>query len=223
MLANTTRNNVRTPIIHCETESMGRLGRHEGYYISKANQTICVPSGDKFEFLAEELISVEHSHKVLSLASSHLASNSRPEQYSERDTFKLFTNANLRPIQRWMDPTSRYSLWLLERPPFIFPPLKSPDGVASSSHFSIPSVAEWETLWSAWDVITMGMISPDLLHEKPIDLRHICLFYLGHIPTFLDIHLSRLLDEPHTEPDNFKVSSSQSRSLPILIPTVVYL
>ena len=56
----------------------------------------------------------------------------------------------------------------------------------------------------------MGMVSPDLLYEKPIDLRHICLFYLGHIPTFLDIHLSRLLNEPHTEPENFKVSSGLS-------------
>jgi hypothetical protein len=118
----------------------------------------------------------------------------------------LFTNANLRPIQRWMDPTSRYSLWLLERPPFMFPLLKSPDGVAASTAFSVPSLVEWETLWSAWDTITMGMISPELLYEKPIDLRHICLFYLGHIPTFLDIHLSRLLGEPHTEPENFQVS-----------------
>ena len=188
-------------------------GRHEGYYISKANQTLRVPSGDKFEFLAEELINVEYSHKVPSLASSHLASNSRSEQFSEWDAFRLFVDANLRPIQRWMDPTSRYSLWLLERPPFIFPLLKSPEGVSSSSPFSVPSVAEWETLWSTWDVITMGMISPDLLYEKPIDLRHICLFYLGHIPTFLDIHLSRLLDEPHTEPDNFKVSAGRSQSL----------
>ena len=94
----------------------------------------------------------------------------------------------------------------------MFPLLKSPDVVASSSPFSVPSVAEWETLWSTWDVITMGMISPHLLYEKPIDLRHICLFYLGHIPTFLDIHLSRLLDEPNTEPDNFKVGSGPTRS-----------
>lgn len=34
------------------------------------------------------------------------------------------------------------------------------------------------------------MIPRDLLHSKPIDLRHICLFYLGHIPGFLDIQLS---------------------------------
>lgn len=34
------------------------------------------------------------------------------------------------------------------------------------------------------------MIPSDLLHSKPIDLRHICLFYLGHIPGFLDIQMS---------------------------------
>ena len=204
---------MRAAITQCRTQPTGRPGRHEGYYISKANQTVRVPSGDKFEFLADELINVEYSHKVQSFASSHLALDLRPEQFSERDTFRLFVNANLRPIQRWMDPTSRYSLWLLERPPFVFPLLKSPETVTSLSPFSVPSVAEWETLWSTWDVITMGMISPQLLYEKPIDLRHICLFYLGHIPTFLDIHLSRLLDEPHTEPDNFKVSSSRSRYL----------
>ena len=137
--------------------------------------------------------------------------NSRLEQFSEQDTSTLFTNADLRPIQRWMDSTSRYSLWLLERPAFIYPLLKSPEQLSSSNPFSIPSVAEWETIWATWDMITMGMISPQLLYEKPIDLRHIRLFYLGHVPTFLDIHLSRLLDEPHTEPDHFKVSSVQLR------------
>ena len=44
-----------------------------------------------------------------------------------------------------------------------------------------------------------------MLFEKPIDLRHICLFYIGHIPAFLDIHLSNLLGEPNTEPEYFKV------------------
>ena len=135
----------------------------------------------------------------------------------------MFTDANLRPIQRWVDPTSDHSLWLLERPAVLFPLLKSPDGVTSTNPFSVPSVASWETLWSIWDTITLGMISPDLLHVKPIPLRHICLFYLGHIPTFLDIHLSRLLGEPHTEPDNFKVSSDQSRSSANTDPLVVYL
>ena len=35
------------------------------------------------------------------------------------------------------------------------------------------------------------MIPSEMLFDKPIDLRHICLFYLGHIPTFSDIHLSK--------------------------------
>ena len=60
-------------------------------------------------------------------------------------------------------------------------------------------------MWAAWDFINRRMIPSSMLFEKPIDLRHICLFYQGHIPAFLDIHLSRLLQEPHTEPENFKV------------------
>jgi len=49
------------------------------------------------------------------------------------------------------------------------------------------------------------MIPLSMLYQKPIDLRHICLFYFGHIPAFLDIHLSKLLDEPNTNPEEFKV------------------
>jgi hypothetical protein len=41
------------------------LGRHEGYYISKVNQTVSFPSGEQVDFLPEELINVEYSHKVL--------------------------------------------------------------------------------------------------------------------------------------------------------------
>jgi len=78
-------------------------------------------------------------------------------------------------------------------------------------------------MWSAWDVVTMGMISPHLLYQKPIDLRHICLFYLGHIPAFLDIQLSRLLNEPHTEPEYFKASRSELRSLIDVNLTIGYL
>lgn len=49
------------------------------------------------------------------------------------------------------------------------------------SSFHIADVKHYQTL---------DMIPRDLLHSKPIDLRHICLFYLGHIPGFLDIHMS---------------------------------
>ncbi|KDR82860.1 hypothetical protein GALMADRAFT_134402 [Galerina marginata CBS 339.88] len=169
---------------------------HEAYFKSKYIQTIREPgSGKEIAFLEGELLKIEESLK-----------------FSETDAFTLFTNSNLRPVQRWMDKKSQYSLWLLERPPFSFPLLKSPSSKAvngktteySSSPFAVPSKEEWKDLWSCWDFVTNQMIPQSMLFQKPIDLRHICLFYLGHIPTFLDIHLSRLLQEPHTEPEEFK-------------------
>jgi hypothetical protein len=45
------------------------------------------------------------------------------------------------------------------------------------------------------------MIPQEMLHTKPIDLRHVCLFYLGHVPAFLDIYLKRFagLQDPSEE------------------------
>ncbi|KAL4263281.1 EgtD Methyltransferase Superfamily protein [Pleurotus pulmonarius] len=173
--------------------------RHEAYYKSKCSQKLEDPKAEHgYEFLEDELVKIEVSYK-----------------YSETDAYSLFTDAGLRPIQRWTDSATQYSLWLLERPPFMFPLLKSPvafNGLGeivqtsplSNSPFGVPSPQEWSNLWAAWDYVTLKMIPPSMLHVKPIHLRHICLFYLGHIPTFLDIHLSRLLKESHTEPESFK-------------------
>jgi hypothetical protein len=49
--------------------------------------------------------------------------------------------------------------------------------------FGIPAPHDWRTLWAAWDLVTLGMIPQEMLLQKPIDLRHKCLFYIGHIPT----------------------------------------
>ena len=49
---------------------------------------------------------------------------------------------------------------------------------------TIPALDEWKNLWALWDIVTLGMIPPTMLHQKPIDLRHKCLFYLGHIPAY---------------------------------------
>ena len=126
-------------------------------------------------------------------------------QYTEGLAYQLFTDANLRPLMRWTDPDSGVTLWLLERPPFNFKLLRSPSSAFSNTPFGVPSLHEFQELWAAWDFITRGMIPDSMLFEKPIDLRHICLFYTGHIPTFLDIYLSNLLEEPNTEPEYFKV------------------
>ncbi|CAL1712953.1 unnamed protein product [Somion occarium] len=167
------------------------LRRHEGYYKSKCSQSIVDPaSKTEFIFQPDELVRVEFSHK-----------------FSDEDAYKLFSDSNLRPVHRWMDSASQYSLWLLERPQFTFPLLSAPiisDGKLTSSPFGIPTIEEWQDMWAAWDFINLKMIPQSMLYEKPIDLRHICLFYQGHIPTFLDIHLSRLLQEPYTEPEEYK-------------------
>lgn len=67
----------------------------------------------------------------------------------------------------------------------------------------VPSAKEWKQLWAAWDLVTQEMIPEDELLSKPIKLRNCCLFYLGHIPTFLDIHLTRATDGKYTEPAYF--------------------
>ena len=182
-------------------------GRHEAYYKSKGLQTVRTSSGEEFTFVPNELVRIEVSYKVLGIIDVDLCHSSIMYQYSETDMHCLFSEANLRPIQRWLDSAAQYSLWLLERPPFIFPLLSSPSSIHGQtvSAFGVPTLADWETLWTTWDFVSLRMIPPSMLYEKPIDLRHICLFYLGHIPTFLDIQLSRLLGEPHTEPEYFKV------------------
>jgi hypothetical protein len=67
-------------------------------------------------------------------------------------------------------------------------------------HSPLPSLDDWEALWSAWDVVTRQMMPQEELLQKPIKLRHACIFYLGHIPTFLDIHLTKATKEAPSEP-----------------------
>jgi len=134
----------------------------------------------------------------------------------------MFTIAELRPIQRWTDNNAQYSLWLLERPQFSFPLPSSPYTLVntkstgySTTPFGVPSREEWRKLWAAWDFVTTRMMTPSMLFEKPkkpLNFGHIYLFYLGHIPTFLDIQLSKLLQEPSTGPEIFRVSFCYSRN-----------
>jgi hypothetical protein len=126
-------------------------------------------------------------------------------QYTDAIAYQLFTDAILRPLRRWTDTDSGYSLWLLERPPFNFQLLRSPASALSYTPFGVPTLQEFQEMWAVWDFITRELIPDSMLFEKPIELRHICLFYTGHIPTFLDVHLSNLLGEPNTEPEYFKV------------------
>lgn len=64
----------------------------------------------------------------------------------------------------------------------------------------LPTLQDWSSLWQAWDIVTKGMLPDEELQEKPIKLRNACIFYLGHIPTFLDIQLTKMTKEPPTDP-----------------------
>jgi hypothetical protein len=81
----------------------------------------------------------------------------------------------------------------LEKPPFVFPPIVNSGG-------NIPTVEDWKLLWRAWDFVTLQMIPEGMLHRKPIDLRHKCLFYIGHIPVFLDMMISKVCGGTRTDP-----------------------
>src|SRR5882762_923731 len=121
-------------------------GRHEAYYMSKEDQTVQVPNTEnKFLFKAHELVNVEVSYKV-GRGFCYLARPWEADscQYSEEDTNLLFSRAGLRAIQRWTDPSTGYSLWLLERPAFTFPFVLGPSASAfSNTPFGTPSFEDF--------------------------------------------------------------------------------
>ena len=52
--------------------------------------------------------------------------------------------------------------------------------------------------------MSRDMIPHDELLSKPINLRNCCLFYLGHVPTFLDLHATKATDGKPTEPASYQ-------------------
>ncbi|KAF7350769.1 DUF323 domain-containing protein [Mycena sanguinolenta] len=75
--------------------------RHESFVKAKRPHAVVVPSmNETISFLQNEEIEIGHSLK-----------------FSDEDVYTLFKASNLHSLQRWTDSSSRYSLWLLERPP----------------------------------------------------------------------------------------------------------
>lgn len=86
-------------------------------------------------------------------------------------------------------------LHLVSKPGFSYP--LEPNEYAAQP---VPSLHEFEQLWAAWTLVTRRMIPEEDLLSKPIKLRNCCLFYLGHIPAFLDMHLTRATGDAATTP-----------------------
>lgn len=88
---------------------------------------------------------------------------------------------------------------MLQKPAFIFG--STPEEYAPEP---VPTMTEWRQLWASWTAVTLGMIPNEKLLSKPIDLRNPCIFYLGHIPTFLDSLISRSTGKDPTEPLDYQ-------------------
>ncbi|RDB29897.1 Ergothioneine biosynthesis protein 1 [Hypsizygus marmoreus] len=125
----------------------------------------------------------------------------------------VFSLASLRAVMS-LPRLDGYVLHTLEQPSFVFTTLEQTPGfslTSTTSKGNVPSLEEWQSVWSAWDLVTLQMIPHDMLLQKPIDLRHKCLFYIGHIPTqvfparrwFLDMLLSKSIGGGASEPQYF--------------------
>lgn len=87
---------------------------------------------------------------------------------------------------------------MLVKPKMSFSPIPS-----VYARCAVPSLGDWEALWATWDAVTCQMLPEDQLLSKPIKLRNACIFYLGHIPTFLDIQLTKRTKTALTEPASY--------------------
>ncbi|KAI9205608.1 histidine-specific methyltransferase [Polychytrium aggregatum] len=154
-------------------------GRHEAYYQSKVEQTIDLQDSIQVHLHRGEIINVEYSYK-----------------YSDSEVYNATAGTGLAHVDRWKDSSDRYSMFVFQKPSVVF----SPEPRLSNG---IPVLAEWESLWNAWDVVSTTMIPSDRYLEAPIALRHPYIFYLGHLPGFLDIQLSKAFNLPLTEPKYF--------------------
>ena len=61
----------------------------------------------------------------------------------------------------------------------------------------------FDKLHKIWDLISLTMLKPEHLLNKPISLRHPYVFYIGHLPVFCDIQLSRACNIELTSPKWF--------------------
>ena len=68
----------------------------------------------------------------------------------------------------------------------------------------VPSLREFGQIWLAWDIVSTYMIPVEEQLSKPINLRNCCIFYLGHIPAFFDIHLTRATGDVPTTPSHYQ-------------------
>ncbi|KAL9597119.1 MAG: hypothetical protein Q9219_005341 [cf. Caloplaca sp. 3 TL-2023] len=151
-------------------------GRHQAFYCPTKDLVI-----DGVYLVAGEMIRVEESYK-----------------YSNTQSQGLWRQAGLLQRSCFGNRSNDYFLHMLAK---SIPTLPLNSIVYAAQ--PVPSIEEFKQLWLAWDLVTRRMIPEDELLSKPINLRNCCIFYLGHIPAFLDIHLTKATEQPATEPSHY--------------------
>lgn len=108
----------------------------------------------------------------------------RSYKYDKREVDELWEKSGVVEVGRWSDSDKAYGCQ------FVYCPNTVDIHVVQASPFFfhlaptktlVPSLNEWRELWKAWDMVTLQMIPEDLLLEKPIHLRHPCIFYIGQL------------------------------------------
>lgn len=109
---------------------------HQAYLRVKVDIALKVPGGE-IQLIRDELVSIERSYK-----------------YTLDEAEALFAAVGLRIVARWNDTdrTGDYNLFMVEKPPFGFP--STLETVEKGGNpFGLPTIAEWDSLWKAWDCV----------------------------------------------------------------------
>ncbi|KAJ6005672.1 Ergothioneine biosynthesis protein 1 [Penicillium sp. IBT 35674x] len=120
-------------------------------------------------------------------------------KYSQHERDELCRSAGLIPQMEYGNSEDNYHIHLLSPAALDIP--TQPSKYASQP---IPTLKDFQSLWTSWDLVTKTMIPRGDLLSKPIKLRNELIFYLGHIPTFFDIHLTRATLEKPTDPKYYQ-------------------
>ncbi|KAI9797452.1 MAG: hypothetical protein M1833_005492 [Piccolia ochrophora] len=164
---------------HNEWNTIGEYnaekGCHEAFYSPTKDVQF-----DDVAIRAGERVRVEESYK-----------------YSPSERSSLWSKAGLCEDSQWGIDGNLYHLHMLKKRSSY--PLDPAEYAAKP----VPSLQEWTAIWAMWDTVTQGMVPQGELFSKPIKLRNACIFYLGHIPTFLDMHLTRATNEASTPPEHY--------------------
>lgn len=146
---------------------------HEAYYVSLADvniNNVQIPKGAK--------VHLEKAYK-----------------YSSEQMTGLWQASGLIHQAAFGDERGDYNVHLLSPASTTYP--TKPEDYASRP---VPSLKDWQELWAAWDTVTRGMTPQEELLSKPIKLRNDLIFYLGHIPGFCDIQITKATGGKLTEP-----------------------